>query len=47
MGKRDYRWRETKKVKKGTKKVNSTEIIPSPVMVEVVGKQKKECSAED
>ena len=42
MGKRDFRWREAKKPKKGAKKTKIvSEIIPQ-VQVEVVKKGKKE-----
>jgi len=48
MGKRDYRWKEPKKAKKGAKKiVDSTEIIPSPTTVEVVKKRKEERPTEE
>ena len=42
MGKRDYRHRETKKVKKDTRKVSSTTILPPPATVEVIRKPRKE-----
>ena len=41
MGKRDYRWRETKKPKKGAKKSAKPTILPAPATVEVVKKGKK------
>ncbi len=40
MGRKDYRWREPKKPKKGTIKTTSTIITPS-VTVEVIKKGKK------
>jgi hypothetical protein len=47
MGKRDYRWKESKKVKKDEKKISSTKVIPTPVTVEVIKKRKKEQPAEE
>jgi hypothetical protein len=47
MGKRDYRWREAKKPKKGAKKISSADILPSPSTVEVIKKRKKERPAEE
>lgn len=41
MGKRDYRSRESKKPKKDTKKLSPITILPSPVNVEVVKKERK------
>ena len=41
MGKRDYRHRESKKTKKDTKKISPITILPSPMNVEVVKKEKK------
>jgi hypothetical protein len=47
MGKRDYRWREPKKSKKGESKGKSlSEMLPQ-VEVEVVGKRKKKPSTEE
>lgn len=47
MGKRDYRWRETKKPKKGVKKAKmSSEFMP-PTEVEVIKKKKREVSTEE
>ena len=41
MGKRDYRWREPKKAKKGDKKTKPlSELMPQPE-VEVIKKEKK------
>ncbi len=42
MGRRDYRHRESKKPKKDAKKPTGVEILPSPVVVEVIKKGKKE-----
>lgn len=48
MGKRDIRGREKKKAKKDvSKKVLSTEILPSPMTVEVIKKGKKERPVEE
>lgn len=48
MGKRDFRWRETKKTKKDVKKPVSVEVIPPVVTVEVIKKgKKKEPGAEE
>ena len=41
MGKRDYRHRESKKSKKDTRKISPITILPSPMNVEVVKKEKK------
>ena len=41
MGKRDYRWRESKKPKKGAKKAPKSSILPPPATVEVIKKGKK------
>ncbi len=41
MGRRDFRHREPKKPKKDAKKVSATTILPSPMTVEVVKKEKK------
>ncbi|MFC1896950.1 hypothetical protein ACFLX8_00025 [Chloroflexota bacterium] len=41
MGRRDFRHRETKKPKKDTKRVSASTILPPPVTVEVVKKEKK------
>jgi hypothetical protein len=41
MGKRDYRWRERRKPKKGAKRTSKSEILPTPPIVEVVKKRKK------
>ena len=38
MGRRDYRHRESKKLKKDAKKLSPITILPSPVNVEVVKK---------
>ena len=47
MGKRDFSWREHKKPKKDAKKTTGTEILPSPVTVEVIKKGKKEPPPEE
>jgi hypothetical protein len=41
MGRRDYRHREPKKLKKDTKKITPITIIPPSVQVEVIKKGKK------
>ena len=41
MGKRDYRHRETKKIKKDATKLSVTPIITASSVVEVVKKKKK------
>ncbi len=41
MGSRDFRKRETKKPKKGAKKIAEATIITTPAEVEVVKKAKK------
>ena len=41
MGKRDFRHRESKKPRKDAKKVSTTTILPTPMTVEVVKKEKK------
>jgi hypothetical protein len=41
MGRRDYRWREIKKPKKGAKKSVKSTILPPPATVEVIKKGKK------
>jgi hypothetical protein len=46
MGTRDYRWRERKKAKKGTRKPTTTIITPQ-VEVEVIKKGKKPPSPEE
>ena len=46
MGTRDYRWRERKKSKKGTKKPTMTIITPQ-VEVEVIKKGKKAAPPEE
>lgn len=48
MGKRDYRWKETKKPKKDTKKIPSVIIEPPTATVEVIKtKGKKEESTPE
>ena len=47
MGKRDFRHRETKKPKKGAKKPSVSELLPTPVTVEVVKKKKEKGPEEE
>jgi len=47
MGRRDFRHREPKKPKKGTKKVTVTSVLPPSTTVEVVKKGKKEREVEE
>ena len=48
MGKRDYRWREKKKVKKDAKKISAAPIMSPPITtVEVIKKGKKEPKVEE
>ena len=47
MGRRDKRWRETKKPKKDAKKVSVATILPLPVTVEVVRKERKKQEEEE
>jgi hypothetical protein len=42
MGRRDFRKHESKKPKKEVKKIMSSEILPTPMSVEVVRKRRKE-----
>ena len=46
MSRRDYRHREPKKSKKEAKKLPVVNLIPTPVNVEVVKKEKKKEKAE-
>jgi hypothetical protein len=46
MGKRDYRWRERKKPKKGAKKITPT-VLPPPMEVEVIKKVRKREEEEE
>lgn len=41
MGGRNYRWRESKKPKKGVKKAVTTSVIQPSVTVEVIKKKRK------
>lgn len=41
MGKRDYRHREPKKTKKDVGKLPPVSILPTPVNVEVIKKERK------
>ncbi len=47
MGKRDFRWRESKKPKKGAKKTKIVSELMPPTEVEVVKKRKGEPSTEE
>ena len=47
MGKRDYRHRESKKPKKGTKKPSMADALPTTTAVEVIKKGKKDKGAEE
>ncbi len=46
MGKGNYRWRETKKPKKGEKKISPASILPVAAPVEVVKRKRKEKEEE-
>ena len=46
MGKRDYRWREAKKPKKGAKKTKITPELMPPTEVEVISKKRKVITEE-
>ena len=46
MGRRDYRHREPKKVKKDIKKLPHVSILTTPVNVEVIKKARKEREGE-
>ncbi len=41
MGRRDYRHREPKKSKKAVKKVAPISIVPPPMEVEIIRKEKR------
>ena len=47
MGSRDYRHKETKKTKKDAKKVTPASILPTPVSVEVIKKEKRKEAEEE
>ena len=47
MGKRDYRHRESKKLKKDAGKISPVTIMPTPMAVEVVKKKKKGKAGEE
>ena len=47
MGRRDYRHREPKKLKKDARKVSAPDILPPPMTVEVVRKERKERKEEE
>ena len=46
MGKRDFRWREKKKPKKDAPRTPTANILPPPVIAEVIRKGKKEKEEE-
>jgi len=46
MGKRDFRWREPKKPKKGAKKTKIESELMPPTEVEVVRKKRKPSAEE-
>jgi hypothetical protein len=46
MGRRDFRWRETKKPKKGAKKTKIASEFMPPTEVEVVKKKRKPATEE-
>jgi hypothetical protein len=47
MGRRDYRHRESKKPKKDAKRISAAEVLPAPMTVEVVKKEKKGQKVEE
>lgn len=47
MGKRDFRWREPKKPKKGDRKTKIVSELVPPPEVEVVRKKRKEEPSEE
>jgi len=47
VGKRDYRHRESKKVKKDVKKLPHVSILTTPANVEVIKKARKEREGEE
>ena len=47
MGRRDFRRREPKKTRKGSKKGGRASILPSPMTVEVIKKGKKDKGEEE
>jgi hypothetical protein len=47
MGSRDYRHREAKKQKKDAKKLPKITIMPTPVNVEVIRREKKREEEEE
>ena len=46
MGKRDYRWRESKKTKKSAKKTKAISELMPPTEVEVVKRKRKPSTEE-
>jgi hypothetical protein len=47
MGRRDYRHREPKKVKKNAKKISPLNIVSTPANVEVIKKVRKKREEEE
>lgn len=47
MGRRDYRHRESKKQKKGAKKLPQLNILREPADVEVIKKERKKRGGEE
>jgi len=47
MGKRDYRHREPKKAKKDVRKLPPVSILPTPVNVDVIKKERKKGKGEE
>ncbi|MFC2059572.1 hypothetical protein ACFLTZ_00545 [Chloroflexota bacterium] len=47
MGSRDFRKKELKKPKKGTKKISAVDILPPPMTVDIVKKEKKKERTEE
>ena len=47
MGRRDYRHREQKKVKKDAKKISPLNIVSTPANVEVIRKVRKKKEEEE
>ena len=46
MGRRDYRWRESRKPKKGAKKTKTISELMPPTEVEVVKRKRKPSTEE-
>ena len=47
MGTRDFRWRESKKAKKGAKQVSPISILPPQESVQIIKKAKKKHAEEE